>query len=233
MIHVQTSGLVYMRKLGVAATGQPAEFRYGGVTCTSNGAEFDINQSVVRLPAAVHLSGYLQNGAFSLKANHAELNQRDNTAHLAGAVLAAGDRVAQAADALLHLRRDGTLETLEASGSVELHRGTEMLGAPQATAVFAQQNRPQHARLFGGVRFTDADRAKPAAGCGRDIGPGLAPEWRNLSLCRGFQQRPFCAERQRTGRRHRAASAQGGPRRSRLCARGAATAGGRACSAST
>lgn len=39
VIHVLTSGLVYMRKLGVAATSQPAEFRYGGVLCTSRGAE--------------------------------------------------------------------------------------------------------------------------------------------------------------------------------------------------
>ena len=41
VIHVRTSGLVYMRKLGIAATGEQTEFRYGGVTCTSHGAEFD------------------------------------------------------------------------------------------------------------------------------------------------------------------------------------------------
>src|SRR5579875_1241666 len=82
LIHVRTSGLVYMRKLGLAATGEPTEFRYGGMTCTSKGAEFDSGQGVVRLLAEVRLTGTLKNAAFQLNAAHAELNRGTDVADL-------------------------------------------------------------------------------------------------------------------------------------------------------
>ena len=45
VIHVRTSGLVYLRKLGVASTDQQVEFSYGEMTCTALGAEFNTDQA--------------------------------------------------------------------------------------------------------------------------------------------------------------------------------------------
>jgi lipopolysaccharide export system protein LptA len=57
LIHVRTSGLVYLRKLGLATTDQQVEIRYGGVLCTARGAEFNTDQSTLRLLADIQVSG--------------------------------------------------------------------------------------------------------------------------------------------------------------------------------
>lgn len=164
VIHVRTSGLVYMRKLGIAATGEETEFRYRGITCTSHGAEFDSEHSRVRLLADVRMSGQLQRAPFTLTASHAELDRTDETADLTAPVLSSGLRGARAAHAVFHLHKDGTLQSAEASGAVELRSGTQTVAAPQLTSVFGTQNQPESMRLFTGVTFTNADRAKPGHG---------------------------------------------------------------------
>ena len=164
LIHVRTSGLVYMRKMGLAATGEMAEFRYGGIACTSRGAEFDTGASMVRLLADVHMTGTVRKGAFTLVAGHAELSRVANTVDLTAPVLTLGAREARAAHALLHLRKDGDLEAMEASGTVQLRDGTRTVGAPGMTATFREDNRPEQARMSNGVDFADSDRARPARG---------------------------------------------------------------------
>src|SRR5579875_615311 len=119
-----------MRKLGLAATGEPTEFRYGNITCTSHGAEFDTGKGLVRLLADVHMTGTLRKSPFKLAAARAELNRNQNTADLASPVMTSGERNARAAHALLHLRKDGTLEAVEANGAVELRSGTQTLSGP-------------------------------------------------------------------------------------------------------
>src|ERR1700744_5477428 len=44
-IHVRTSGLTYVKKLGVAATDQEVEIEYAGMHGWAKGAEFDTGQS--------------------------------------------------------------------------------------------------------------------------------------------------------------------------------------------
>lgn len=164
VIHVRTSGLVYMRKLGIAATDQQAEFRYKGISCTSRGAEFDSGQSTVRLLADVHMSGLVKERPFTLTASRVELNRDANTTKLADPVVVSGDRGARAQSAVLHLRKDGTLDSGEAAGAVQLRSGTQVISAPQMMASFGAENKPRHARLVGGVTFADASADRPAQG---------------------------------------------------------------------
>ncbi len=164
VIHVRTSGLVYTRKLGIAATSEPTEFRFGKFLCTSHGAEFDAGESRVRLLADVHLNGSLHGRPFALKASHAELDRAAYAASLTEPVLTGGDQSAGAAHALLHLHRDGTLEDLRAQGAVALRSGTSTVTAPELQASFGAEGRPLHARLSTGVRLVDADRLRPAQG---------------------------------------------------------------------
>ena len=49
LIHVTTSGLVYLRKLGVAATDKEIEFAAGGVTGQAVGADYSADTGVVVL----------------------------------------------------------------------------------------------------------------------------------------------------------------------------------------
>ncbi len=169
VIHVRTSGLVYMRKLGLATTGEPTEFRYRGITCTSRGAEFDSAHSQVRLLANVTMSGELKRAPFLLTAAHAELDRVEETADLTGPVLTSGDRGARAAHALFHLHKDGTLSGAEANGALELHAGTQRLTAPELKAVFGPDDHPQHARFANGVVFSDTEVERPAHGSARTL----------------------------------------------------------------
>ena len=164
LIHVRTSGLTYVRKLGVAATDQPAEFRYEGITCTSRGAEFDSGQNILRLLAEVHMTGLLRNSPFTLTATHADLDRSANTVNLLHPEIVSGPRNARAAHALLHLRKDGSLDTGDADGGVELRSGTQTVSSPEMHGDFAAGNRPEHALLSGGVTFADSNSVRPAQG---------------------------------------------------------------------
>ncbi len=141
LIHVRTSGLVYVRKLGVAATKEMAEFRFGGITCTSHGAEFDSGPSVLRLLADVHMSGKLHNAPFTLAADRADLDRQAETAELRNPRMVSGQRTARAVHALVRMRKDGGLESGDADGDVQLISATERLSAPRLHAVFGMQDR--------------------------------------------------------------------------------------------
>ena len=169
LIHVRTNGLVYVRKLGVAATDQATEFRYRGLTCTSRGAEFDSEQNVVRLLADVHVNGDLRGDPFTLTASHAVLDRSRNQADLQQPVLFSGERHARASHALLHLRADGSLNTGDADGDVELSARTQTLRAPRLHGDFGPQNQVRHALFSGGVAFADTLAAHPAQGTARDV----------------------------------------------------------------
>ena len=169
LIHIRTSGLVYVRKLGVAATDQAAEFRYQGLTCTSRGAEFDSGRNIVRLLADVHLSGDLRGDPFTLTASHAVLDRSTNQADLQDPVLLSGERQAHAAHALLHLHTDGSLETGDADGDVELREHAEKLHAPRLHGEFGPRNQVRRALFSGGVVYSDTQPVRPAQGTARDL----------------------------------------------------------------
>lgn len=164
IVHVRTSGLVYVRTLGIAATQELAEFQYGGLTCVSRGAEFDSGQGRVRLLADVHLEGELQGAPFALQAAHAELDRTAETATLTNALLQHAGDSARADHTLLHLRKDGTLAAAEADGAVTLKAGSRTVAAPHLTATFADANRPEHAHLQQGVTFVETMAVRPAQG---------------------------------------------------------------------
>ena len=53
IIHVKTSGLVFMQKLGVAATDKEIEFESGGITGNAGGADYDSDTGVMVRHSAV------------------------------------------------------------------------------------------------------------------------------------------------------------------------------------
>jgi lipopolysaccharide export system protein LptA len=129
VIHVQTSGLVYLHKLGVAATDQPTEFRYQDIQCTSKGAEFDSASSQLHLLADVVLHGMLQNAPFVMHAVKADLDRDQNVINVTHAVGESKGRTLRAESITAHTRKDGSLLDAEASGGVALDAGTRHLTA--------------------------------------------------------------------------------------------------------
>lgn len=181
-IHVRTSGLVYLRKLGMAATDQRVEFRYGDTECTAKGAEFDTGQSIVRLLADVQLTGQVRGAPMVVHAAKADLDRESNVVALSLPSAESQRRKASAGSAHFQLRPDGSIEHGQAEGSVVLQQATRRLTAARAEAVFNGSNLPQSAKLQGGVAIEDSDSARPLHGSAQEVDVAFAPSGAPLHI---------------------------------------------------
>ena len=163
-IHVRTSGLVYMRSLGVAATQEDVEFRYGGLEAHARGAEFDEGESIVHLLADVHVSGDMNGQDMDLRAAKADLDRSNNLASMAQPVVRSGGRTISAANGVLHLRRDGAPESVDASGGVQMVSGTEQVHGATLHVALNERSMPVSAVMDGGVTLADTSAARPLKG---------------------------------------------------------------------
>jgi len=162
LVHVTTSGLVFLQKLGVAATDNDIEFETGGLTGHAVGADYSSDTGVVVLHSAVKVNGLQRDRPVLLTASHAVLDRQGGKVVLSqaryvsvgGAAGAAEGQTAQAQHAVVHLRQDGTAERVEAEGEVTLTNGTGgTIVAPRGEMALNAQNQPQSAVMMGGVTF--------------------------------------------------------------------------------
>jgi lipopolysaccharide export system protein LptA len=161
IIHVKTSGLVFMQKLGVAATDREIEFEYGGMTGHAMGADYDSDTGVVVLHSAVRVVGLQQGHPATLIAARAELNRPAKQLVLTQAkyVLVGGGKKAagqtvEADRMVVYLRGDGSAERMEAQGAVTLTDGDGgRVVAPRGDVLLDEKSKPQSAVLTGGVRY--------------------------------------------------------------------------------
>jgi lipopolysaccharide export system protein LptA len=172
VIHVTTSGLVYVRKLATAATDQGIEFAFGGFTGHAVGAEYNSDSGHLVLQSAVTVSGLggKKDGGkpLALAASHAELDRASDEADFSEARYSSAGEVAQAEMAHLHLRADGTVERIEGVGRVVL----EDVGHGRATSDRAEvsldaANKPQKAVLTGNVKLNEDEAFRQASGDSR------------------------------------------------------------------
>ncbi|MES2391054.1 MAG: hypothetical protein V4555_05405, partial [Acidobacteriota bacterium] len=163
-IHVTTSGLRYMRSLGVAATSEKVEFSWGGLTCDSQGAEFDPDESTLHLLADVHLTGTMQGHPLTMTATEAHLDRTTNLADLSRAVAHSDGKSAQADRVLLYFRPDGTIERAQGTGSVAMTSGTQSVTATRMDVTLNAQSKPVTMRLSGGVAMADSNALRPVHG---------------------------------------------------------------------
>jgi lipopolysaccharide export system protein LptA len=173
LIHVTTSGLVFVQKLGVAATDKDIEFESGGLTGHAVGADYNSDTGVVVLHTAVRVNGLQHDRPVVLTASHAVLDRPRQTVELLQAkYVSLGGRAnetegqtAQAQHVLVHLRKDGSAERLEAEGEVTLTNGMGgSVIAPRGEMVMNAQNQPQSAVMKGGVKYGSDDPLRQAQG---------------------------------------------------------------------
>jgi lipopolysaccharide export system protein LptA len=169
IIHVKTSGLVYLRKLGVAATEQPVEFHYGGMECTAKGAEFNTGQNLLRLLADVKMDGATHDQPVHLTALHAEIDRTENVATLAHPVVTSGDRTGRSDSALLSFDSDGTIQRVQGFGNVALSEGTRQVSAARLDATLNDDMQLRAAHLSGGVGMVDTDPLRPMQGSASQV----------------------------------------------------------------
>jgi lipopolysaccharide export system protein LptA len=173
LIHVTTSGLVFLQKLGVAATEKDIEFESGGLTGHAVGADYNSDTGVVVLHAAVRVSGLQHDRPVMLTASHAVLDRPGQTMVLSQAkyvVVGGGPggaegQTAQAQHVVAHLRKDGSAERVEGEGDVTLTNaaGGKMM-APRGEMTLNPQNQPVSAVMLGGVKYGSDERLRQAQG---------------------------------------------------------------------
>ena len=161
VIHVKTSGLVYMQQMGIAATGQEVEFEVAGLKGKAKGAEYSSDTGVLILQSDVHANGLRNGQPVELTANHAELDRQSQVAVLTHArYVTLGGRSAgetiEAEKMTAHLRKDGSIEQMDGSEGVRLsNKDGGFVTAPEGEARMSNLNRAESMMLRGGVRLVE------------------------------------------------------------------------------
>ena len=107
VVHVTTSGLVFMQKLGVASTDQEIEFEYRGMNGRAKGADYNSDTGLTVLQTEVRVSGIREGRPVVLTAGHAEMDRGKEQLSLTNAryvTVGDGAKTLTAAEARLHLR---------------------------------------------------------------------------------------------------------------------------------
>ena len=164
VIHVRTSGLVYARKLGVAATDQQVEFSYGDMTCTAVGAEFDTNENTIKLLANVHMDGLAHGKPLHVIAARADMRRDENVAKLTAPVVTSDGRRMTADSAVMDLRKDGSIQSVQSNNHVVLTDKNQRVTANRLEASLNAQSIPQTAKLSGDVVLVDSNPLRPVQG---------------------------------------------------------------------
>src|SRR5579872_1234547 len=113
-IHLQTSGLTFNQKSGIAHTAELVEFRVPQGHGSAKGADLDSNAGTLVLGSEVNFSTALPGANHTqqhteLKAEHAVLYQHDNQIKLDRAEVHQPDRDVQASKVVVTLRNDNTI----------------------------------------------------------------------------------------------------------------------------
>jgi lipopolysaccharide export system protein LptA len=153
VLHVTTSGLVYMEKLGVAATSEYIEFQIGGMKGHAVGADYASDSGLLMLHSAVSMEGVAAGRPLKLTAATAEFDDRNRQTFLTQAKYESQGRTAEAEQATLHTRPDGTLARVEAQGKVTVGSNGATAVSQRADVALNAAGEPQSALLTGGVTY--------------------------------------------------------------------------------
>lgn len=169
-IHVVTSGLVYVQRLGVASTDQPIRFSYRGMTGQARGAAYHADTGVTTLESDVRVATVREGRPTVLTAAHAELDRVSHELTLGTARYVALSKVESergegetmtARTMVVHLGQDGGgIERLEGRNGVTVASGMSRIEAPEGALRMNAAGRPEIAQMTGGVRFA-SDQQDP------------------------------------------------------------------------
>ena len=154
VLHVTTSNLVYLNKLGVAATNEYIDFQSGAMTGHATGADYNSDTGVLTMHSSVSMSGVAGKRPVQVTASTAEVDNRNREIFLTGARCVSMGQTAEAQRATLHTRPDGTLARVEAQGNVTKAGMGSKLVSQRADVVLNAKSQPQSAVLTGGVQYS-------------------------------------------------------------------------------
>lgn len=179
LIHVKTSGLVYLQKLGVAATDQDIEFEYNGMTGHATGADYNADTGVLLLHSAVKMNGEDHGKPILLTASHGELNRMDRRIVLTQAKFVTSDgqgsesskkQTVEAQRATAFLRANGSAEKLTGEGGVTITSGDgSKITSERGEMLLTEANKPESMWMTGNVHYRSSTPGRNATGESADM----------------------------------------------------------------
>ena len=157
-VHLDTSGLIFNQKTGIAHTDEEIDFELPQGTGSAVGATYDSKKNTLDLHSDVHL---LTTGPkpMNLRAASAVFLQEGNQLTLTDLRAQSGIRRLEAQRVVLHLRDDNTVERAHASEGVNVRIAGQRPAEAHATdaeVIFGATNQALSARLEGGVTWHTA-----------------------------------------------------------------------------
>jgi lipopolysaccharide export system protein LptA len=164
-IHVKTSGVTFDQDSGMVTTMQRVEFDMTQGSGSSTGATYDSQNGHLTLDHAVELTTQRSGGAVKIVAQHAEFDRGADTCWLRAATADYRGARADAAQAQILFRPDGSAVKLDATDGFTLATQTGgHLAAPTATMDFDEHSQPRHGRLEGGVTMDSVKEGRTVHG---------------------------------------------------------------------
>lgn len=153
-IQATTSGLVFLQKLGVAATDAPIHLVYGDLRADATGADYETDTGILRLRANVQMDGMQDGKPVHLRAASAELDRNSRLATLHAAEMNADGTRAAGDVIVLDAGPSGGIDTVMADGHawIQTADGVKASG-PKLIARLSPQSKPVLASMSGGVQI--------------------------------------------------------------------------------
>jgi lipopolysaccharide export system protein LptA len=164
-IHVKTSGVTFDQDNGMVTTAQRVDFDMVQGSGSSKGATYDSQNGYLTLEHEVELTTQRSGGEVKIHAQHAEFDRGADTCWLRTATADFHGTQADAAQAKILFRTDGSAVELDATGGFTLATETGgRLAAPTATMDFDEHSQPRHGHLEGGVTMDSVKEGRTVHG---------------------------------------------------------------------
>lgn len=176
LLHATTSGLVYLDKLGVAATKEPIEFQAGQMTGHAVGADYNTDTGVLQLHSAVDVAGLNNGRPVTIRAAAAQFDSRGQRTVLSRARYASADQTIDANQVILHSRADNSLQRAEADGEVRVQQRGAQINSAHADITLNPQSKPENTVFTGDVRYTRDEPSRQARGEAQEVRVAFDPD---------------------------------------------------------
>jgi len=160
-VQVKTSGVSFDRNTGVVTTAQRVSFSITQGSGSAVGATYNSESGYLTLAQSVELTTYRGGDTVEIHAQHAEFDRDTQLCLLRAATLEYRGGRADAAQARILFRDNGSAARLDATGGFALTTTTGgRLASPTAVMDFNESNQPRHGHLEGGVTMDSAQAGR-------------------------------------------------------------------------
>jgi len=164
-VQVKTSGVSFDRNSAVVTTTQRVDFSIAQGTGSAVGASFNSQSGYLKLMQAVELTTHRGRDPVEIHAQQAEFDRGARLCLLHAATLVYRNGQADAFQAKVLFRDDGSAVRLDATGGFQLTTATGgRMASTTAAMDFDEHNQPRHGHLEGGVTMDSVQASRTVHG---------------------------------------------------------------------